>query len=1018
MASFVRKVKEKLTPSSADEGSPKVSRASSLRRNFSRNKGKKEAAGQASVEEARVSGHELTSTEDLAPEQATDNGRESVQEGSQTNQEPEGNGLGPAVLVSSGNGTSGTNDTNSGANTESNTDADTNAEANTEANAGTNAGTNINAGTERATDGESQAASLRLDHPDEFNAQLIQASSTPILRHHSSSNDTVLDENATETLPLLVRYIDLESGDPPMRQVGHAVYDALFGRHAWKTFVALLLLVLVLSSFYFTSKNIEELLNQAVQPDVQSVSVLDISDAGVSVHVIGSVYVEYETIDSWFYRYVLKLAGLAIGGVTVSATDQWKVYVSGDNVPKTHVVNMLPPDIMVDLIDRRLTEIDFLAEATFVEGQAEALAKHLLQYARDNKHDPLALEVELVMESKVLAKWFAYKTSPLSIYNDVVLQPNDLTVPVDIDSFFANVGKDSVTVAIAVSSRPLPVLVSFGALEWDIALPDCNNEPSYLGTWESDQFAVIPNKSSKVQVRGEVDSIPGPLLEPCSDGISPFNKFTGQLFENNTVHVFVSATKSKHNQKTLPAWMYKVLSETEVELNAPIPPPDAFAGDLVSNYTVNSLDLEVLDTATAENDNLFLKLDASTLALLNLPFNNSGPVLEVSNVSLHLTMFDQLEDLLEVTTRGDVNASLVEAPSSEGLITSDARDVTVEVLDAAGVAALINDFLNTSYVSVPDWDLDLDELHVQLHLLSTTLKNLKLRHRSARSQEATEVSLVNRFFANLNTLIDQLIYVDSSDSHIEFLVDFQVSNPLNASLKVPNDVIKLDFMYNDTVIGDVRVKNIAVPRTEDRIKLSARVAIRYLSEQQRGFVEDFLSHIISAADGLSVGLSGSKGQSSRNNPGLGRLLEEVHLHQVEIPQIRFPEVDAAEEEKRQSPFLVGATIHIFKLEIELTVYNPVANAEIMARILSCQASYKGETLAHMEKTELLLVPPGVYTTPGIPIQVSQGIGADILRRALNGDLAVDVIGEIAVQIDQFHSDLLYHGSGLTAKVKL
>lgn len=1015
MSSFARKVKSKFTNSdnTSDDNGSKSSRPSSLRRSLSLNR-RKDKEARTSVE---VKTRKLNASKDSLPEEAkSTNGAEAVSDTGETVQNEEPNAQEATSTEQP-----------------EQPEASINPEVPTET-----PQLEVNEGAIEAIEtpepgGEANEAEdgLSGNLPSNLNPQFIKASSTPIQQNESSARDAILEsEDASEYTPLLrTNFSDIESGPEERytRRCGQTFYDYLFGRNAWKTVTILILVILVVASLYFTSKNIEALINQAVKPDVQSVSILDISETGVSFSVIGSVYVEYEFIENYVYRYVLKVAGLLIGGVTITATTPSQVLIGGELIPKVHAVDFLPPELSVDLIDRRLTEIDFIGEATFVEGEVERLAGSVLRLIRENTDEALLFDVEVVMESKVESKWFSYDIAPLHILRDVMVSREDMELPVDIDQIYANVGDESVDIDVSLSSKPLPVSLSFSALQWDLSLADCNGDPSFLGIWESESFAIIPGKSSNCEVHGEVTKISKDLLDACpEDGLSPFNRFTNLLFENNTVHVLVSASKSSSNEKALPTWLYEILTENTIELYTPIPPvPNGEFERIMRNFTIVAFGLEIPSPKVnhVNHDGFQMKLEAKTSLNLDLPFNTSGLNLKVFDVDSQLVLLDLPQDLLLATTWGDVNIEVTDVHPGE--VTGTMGNVTVDVIDANGMAQRVNKFINNSTIDIPEWILNVELAHVQLPLVSTTLKGLQLHypsHSVKKEDFTTALSNLDWLVSNLNALIDQLFYKDSSPSHISFVVDFQVSNPLQASFKIPGDTLTFDYTYNDTSVGELKFTDLVIPRTNDRVNLTATLSIHYTSETQKILVEDFLSHVISAAEDLHIGLSGTE-NSSLNNPGLGRLLRTLHIDSIRVPEIDFSHDDedggvhfTEEKAPRRSPFLVGATIHILKSEIELTVYNPMANAEIMAEILDCQASYKGEPLARIERTELLIVPPGLYTTPRIPLQVAQGLGADILRKALNGDLAVDVIGELSIRIDKFQSDLLYRGAGLTAKV--
>lgn len=96
----------------------------------------------------------------------------------------------------------------------------------------------------------------------------------------------------------------------------------------------------------------------------------------------------------------------------------------------------------------------------------------------------------------------------------------------------------------------------------------------------------------------------------------------------------------------------------------------------------------------------------------------------------------------------------------------------------------------------------------------------------------------------------------------------------------------------------------------------------------------------------------------------------------------------------------------------------MANEAIEVKILLCQAIYEGELLAYADNVETMKVEPGIYKTKRIPYKVGSGMGTDILRRALNGELVVTVKSDMLIKIDQFVGQVLLQIDGVTAKVRI
>lgn len=894
----------------------------------------------------------------------------------------------------------------------------------------------------------SQTLGSEVPSPIKLTPQLIQASSTPIeetlagFENDSTAANSIVVLEPSEDSPLLnhnvAGYTDLEEwrgeddGVPFRTRRGalERVFDYLFRKNPWSTFFIAFLLVVTCVITVATFSQIEVLLNQAVLPDVQSVSVLDVTDSGVSVHVIGSIYVEYEQVSNYFYRNTLRLAGLLLGAVTVVPRRPCQVFMSTPEVSQKHILDILPPELSVDLRNRRLSELDFITQAEIIQGEMGDLVKLL---ALHNRLEPLPLDVEVVVDSAIISRFFCYNTQPTSIFQHLNLEPSDMDIPLQIDDLEVNMGKTSVSLEVAASTvKDLPLKFDISSIEWDIALPDCKQHPEILGEWISDAVQFRPYERTYFQVHGDVKEVPKPLLEVCKDGISPFNKFTNKLMGDNTLSVLARARKCKANEKSLPSWLYDILSSTFYPIDSPIPTSDIDYSKLVTNYTLEEISVVV----PSRKQGISTQLGARMAVDLKLPFKATNISVSISEIMATLDILEDSNEILEVTIEGK-NYIEFHCPdeSQIGTVSIDASNVNVEVLNPSEVGKMLNDTLNNFIVDVSLWNLNLELAMLSLPILSTTIRHLKLSHRNSnhrfledQSEDENE-EFFDWLLRMMNFHLDKVFYVNSNKTHIDFLVDFKITNPFNILLEVPDDEFKFDYLYNGSAIGTLMVGDIDVPSGVKDHNMSVWMSINCEDTEQRILAEEFVSKVVSAAEGTKLGVRGHT-PASKNNPDLSTLLSSIELEDLKFPAITFGD-DGNEEDivslnqdsddpppSRQSPFLIDATIHVLTSEIELTVFNPLSNAEIMAEIVKCQASYQGETLANIDRSELMLIPPGIYKTPRIPIKVAQGIGSDILRRAMNGNLLVEVTADLGIRIDKFSMQLLYHGTGLKATVKL
>lgn len=78
-----------------------------------------------------------------------------------------------------------------------------------------------------------------------------------------------------------------------------------------------------------------------------------------------------------------------------------------------------------------------------------------------------------------------------------------------------------------------------------------------------------------------------------------------------------------------------------------------------------------------------------------------------------------------------------------------------------------------------------------------------------------------------------------------------------------------------------------------------------------------------------------------------------------------------------------------------------------------------EPIGRITSRDPFIVPPGVSTTPRLPVNLNMGgVGYDALRKALGQSLEMDAFAKVGVQIGNYMDVVSYHGKGIAAKVRI
>lgn len=841
---------------------------------------------------------------------------------------------------------------------------------------------------------------------------------------------TTLALELTPLLPTAIDDIDrIKSGNEEALETDMHQKRSPYAR--WTIFITLLLLLGFVSvTLALIASNIELLLNEAITPEIDTVSVLNLTDLGMETHVVGKITVDYDNISNWLYRSVLKVSGLMLGLVTVTSTKTVELFISGPEFSNVHVVDVIPTEMVLNLVNNCVSPIDFFSDTKLIEDEIQKVVDSLLAH----KDEPIPLDFEVFLSPLVSSRWLRYKGKRLSILHHLVISPDDTHLPVNITDLKTDFGYNYVSLALKAVIDPLPIDLSINPIEWDVSLLDCEGKPSLLGVWTSEKVNLVPNVPTIVDLAGQVSEIPPELLQRCPNGLSPFNQFTKELFEDNIVHVWVSATKSKMNQENLEPWLYKILTLAVIEIVAPIPENiDLVLNELIHDYAIDSMDV-VVPVGESTLD-LAFRVDINAMAKIDLPGKTEGFELNATQILSQLTLWLPNGDLPVIQVSVEGGAARMGKSCFKSCFNSVKclfNDLNFTVLNPELVGSALSTILDNGSLPFYPWLAEIGQTYISLGLLDTKIENLRIGSRTGvlimkETKNNDTNLLLNRLITSANILIDQIIYVDSSPAQLSLLVDFKATNPVNISFATEEE-ISIAYLYNKTQVGSVSFQKLEIGRGDEPQDFTALIKIENISK----YSSELLSHIISGVP-VVLDIHGNAGSLH-----FAKLIENVQVRNVKIPEIQFAQPESVTKDSSNSedffssedspnsddskpshsPFLLSTVIHIWTSEIEITVFNPLFNTEIAVQIVSCRAVYEGELLALVEGSDLILIPPGVYQTPRIPIQISKGLGADILRKAINGELQVEVVANLEARIGSFSSDLIYNGRGLTATIKL
>ncbi|KAF3988812.1 hypothetical protein FT663_00402 [Candidozyma haemuli var. vulneris] len=865
---------------------------------------------------------------------------------------------------------------------------------------------------------------------DDIAGEIIIPKRSP---RHVRANSILRDEDLqNEMTPLLESegsesYVALEEGLHRQLQASsrsrgvYGWFTRTFCSTPWLSWLVLTLMVIILLILLLVARNLPMLLDQAFVSQLHSVSVLDINDSGLTVHVVGSTYVDYENISSRFYGKALKVIALFIGGVTVVPHDASRVFVSGQGIKRAHALNVYPPDISVDLIDHRLTEYDFISDALFIQDSLPGIVEDLMKH---NRSTPLPVTVEIDFTSDITTKWLHFSTGLVNIHEDTIISPERMASPLTVETIDLDLHNDGVALNGTLILEALPMKLALDSVDWDVAIADCDGKPSHLGVWNSAPFTIAPNKLTVVNVGGTIPRVPQHLLEPCKDGQTPFNKFVVKISNEGHLDVFISAAKTLQNSQNLPRWLYNILTSVDVNIDIPVESQGGLSmGNMLTSVEITSMDVEFLKASSGE---LHLNTSCEFNASMVLPILKND---FEANLSEWTSSVDIHDGNATVGTASTVLSSGLAIKSEHGNTTSIIgvlKRWEAKISDGAYFGDLFSGWINEQNSKrLPSLDADIEQVKIESGFLNTTLENLSIKNiKFGREFELAHETSGEAFFdwllREMNISISTIQLIQSGKSWVHFGIEAEISNPLPLNLQLNEEQLAFAFLFEDVEIGNVTFDSLSIPRTSKRTRVPAHIKVSCSNFEERNAAEKFVSLVLSGATNITVG---AHGKSVDGHSGIGKMMERIQIPEIALPRLTFahPEDDSSksnQELAHGSPFLIEAIIHILTSEVELLVFNPVTNQQLIVDLLSCQAIYEGQVLAFADNAGVMSIPPGIFHTKRIPYKVGSGMGGDILRRTLNGELQVIVKSDMMVQVDNFTGQVLLQIKGVTAKVRL
>lgn len=779
---------------------------------------------------------------------------------------------------------------------------------------------------------------------------------------------------------------------------------------------SLTILLGIIFFIYYTILNVDIAL--AVIFDVEDISMLGVTDDGLNTRFVGSVCIDYSRIPNYVLRNMIKLGGITVGTLTVaSPVNGLKLFVKAQALDNEaiHLVDVFPPEIIVLVVDGTLTHLDFVSKLNLVKENLVQFGSSLNKLTSIDDEN-LRFAVRGEFETDLITKFFLFSTNKINFEEIISLpklkfQPNFEIVDFKLTDLDDGEGDEESTLIISSIVRvdeSLPFIFEVPSINWDIAIDGCSELVNF-GTWETEKFQALPGSPIQIAINGTLNDLPLDLTSKCADGFTPLNKLVQHYVDDQPIHIVIKA--SSHQDNNLPEWLYYLLHYLNYDVRVRLP------FDMISygNLTLDSMDLQL-----EESGDIDFRLQSNVSMAIDDSF---GLNFQIPTFSNKFVLKDgQGKKLISGESNGN-NA----LHRSKLLVDFNFRQYELNLVNSKLVGNLVSDLLNFNSTLDYYLDLDIDDLIFESKYINTVLSKVSVKDLPLGSQFATR-SIYDRIMKLLNiTVVDfQLVLATGNSMILRSVVS--ILNPTPYSIDMPNEELKIGMNFPNSTqsFGFVLFKDLYIA-AEETFMLDAEIHI-FVDEngpESRINLEYLLSSFISGSKNISFDIAGN---SFKNRPKLNDLVEGISIHDFLLPPIGFAREAHLKEpssqevsissEAHNTPFIISSTIHVLTSEVELTIFNPISNSHLDIELYQAEAKSGEIVLGHLLKRERLKVPPGVHQTPRIPIKINKGMGLDALKRALNGDMEIDIFAILNANIGGFKADLVYSGSGLTSQIKL
>lgn len=720
-------------------------------------------------------------------------------------------------------------------------------------------------------------------------------------------------------------------------------------------------LVIFIINIVVFVKYFDYYVDQAIHLNVDQVSLESFNFYGLNYHIKASLIINYDKISNIFASLILKSFGM-IGIISIQQLAPSIIMVKPSilNVDFLHIANAtLSEPIPINLGNYQMNILDFYCNSKPIPYNVVKFFDYLDMIPDDE----VLLDTTGYFHGFINSAWLDIPLNNFKFSKKIKIHKSKLMPKFSTETLNLHENHESnlqISQEIKFKNEKNNLNTTISEIEWEVQLENCNDY-SKIGTWRSSSFDITPGEDIKLEFFGIVDSIPKEILETCTT-TSSLNKIVQDVISNEEIKFRIKAI----NSDSLPQWLLDL-----IDLNIRIPLKQL-------NLPMNGLNCTGVDrlNVVIDDDRVDLKLIIrfenilplhfkSILRELELEFYFEGIKLGISLISesklLHSTDFLLLEGLSSVCIE---NSKILSTLRENDTVRMKVKSKEVEVGLSIG-------------------EIKLNNLNFEKEVTVEQVMNLIDYQYSYNSSEVP-----------LNATLNNVQYLSSTSNSLQVFSEITIDNQ-NLAINIP-DEISIQVGKKNRSLSSISVQGINL--TPFKHTIQAKVNVGPFDPDSKIEFEALASQVISG-----VNTTIDVDHLSSSNDMIDDLIQSFTLPNFEIPHFG-------------NPFLIDSTIHLFGSTVELTLYNPINNHDLIVDVYQAAAKHENVILGELIP-QTLVVPPGISTTAKLPIKISNNMGMDILMKYLNGDLPIDVVTLFTAKLDNFSIDLFYNGHNLKSNVR-